>query len=141
LLARDILGVHAASVGLERLFSDARRTGKYDRQYDPDTFQAIQESRYHYKIEDSNLTRELERTLFVPCMAPSTSQQKIEIEQERRVSELQDIMGLHYISDTDETGTSRTPTPTPPSNVMKGKRRRPNSDEGTALRRSIRTTT
>jgi len=106
-MARDILAIPAAGVGLERQFSDARQMGKFNRQYNQATFQAIMELRYFYQMENRLLQRDiddeqllLDREIGQTC--PDYLRERAQKELQRRRQELNDVLLLNYISDEEE---------------------------------------
>lgn len=106
-MAKDILGIPAAGVGLERQFSDARQMGKFNRQYNQATFQAIMELRYFYQMENRLLQRDiddeqllLDREICQTC--PDFLRERAQKELQRRREELKDVLSLNYISDEEE---------------------------------------
>lgn len=109
-MAADVLGIPAATVGLERQFSDARGTGKYNRKYDATTFSAVMLLRAYYKQEndtrakssssdlvDIALGQDLAATTF-----PTWNVSRAAVEVRRRRAETIDMMKHSFISDDSD---------------------------------------
>ena len=108
-MARDILAVAGAGVGVERTFSTARNQSDYNRQYSPDTFSAIMLARHrqrgnHLEIaiaEDS--IGLLNGQVCIEAENGMTGELAIE-EYRERMEDAREIMNVDGISDDEGDG-------------------------------------
>jgi hypothetical protein len=110
-MAADVLGIPAAAVGLERQFSDARATGKYNRKYDATTFSAVMLLRAYYKQENdtraklslSDLVDIAAGQDLVATTFPTWNVNRAAVEVRRRRAETIDVMKHSFISDDSDS--------------------------------------
>lgn len=96
-MARDILAVQGAGVGVERVFSIARSNFKFNRPYAPDTFRAILMTQQFMREQEQEAKRMLDELDDAELSAEEAEQ-----ECKERQDELEDIILLDHISDDDE---------------------------------------
>jgi hypothetical protein len=107
-MASHILGIPAASVGIERQFTDARQMGKYNRKYDPETFSAIMMLRSFYQTENRILRRLIDTSDLaiiheLASTCPAYNSERLRREYDRRRKELSDVQNIMYISDMEDS--------------------------------------
>lgn len=113
-MARDILAIPAASVGIERVFNSARDICHYRRgQLRPESIQALILMKVHDRIQVQDETTQYEQLL-----EEELSPEQLAEEVEQRGKELEAAIGLDYISSDEEDGweTADTPLSTLPPN-------------------------
>lgn len=97
LLARDILCIPAASVGVERTFSIARHQLRFNRNYSPAVFSniIIAKHRLHEQRRDTIIAEELHDT-------DGIEGNEAVIEYKETLQEIEEILELDAISENDE---------------------------------------
>ena len=100
LMAREILSIPAASVGVERTFSIARHQLRYNRQYNPQMFETIMMVRHGL---DSRKSAEERDKTEAQLMSGLVDEAAI-AEYAETQAEAAAIMSLDEISDDEEDG-------------------------------------
>lgn len=105
MIARDILAIQAAGVGIEREFSIARNFNADNRRYSPAVLRALMMCN-HFQNEE---VRETKRDFFIRLREEEITDEELLAEQEQdALATEQVLLGLRtiYISDTDERDES-----------------------------------
>ena len=109
-IARDILCIPAASVGVERTFSIARHLLRFNRNYGPDTFSNILMVRHRL---NNKMKEVLKAEAFLE--ANEICVEQVIEEYNQTMIEAEEIMALDNISDTDELDLPGSNQPQPSS--------------------------
>jgi hypothetical protein len=119
-MARDILCIPSASTEVERVFNTARDICGYRRcNLNPDTIRLLIMQQYHL-VKDNvvDLAEELAPTMLLKDM----TEEQLEMEYYRRRNNIEQVIGIQYISETEIQSNKRPSTRT--TDRMRNKRRR-----------------
>ena len=97
-MARDVLSIPAASVGVERTFSIARHQMRYNRNYSPKMFETIMMTRHGLNSRTLQENQEIEAEM----LSAGLSGQPALDEYEETQAEAEAIIRLDEISDNEE---------------------------------------
>lgn len=87
MMARDILAIPGAGVGVKRQFSDARAMGKYNRKYASGTFSDIMFLRSFYQTEERRQRRVVDDAW--DCMMHTLGDQYLELDHVEKRAEVE----------------------------------------------------
>ena len=102
-MARDILSIPAASVGVERTFSIARHQLRYNRQYSPQMFETMMMVRHALDSQKTAEERKKAEGLLLSGIADITDDAAM-VEYAETQAEAEAIIGLDEISEDEEDG-------------------------------------